>query len=312
MIYSRMVLYWRIPYRHSDKTLLSSCLVSGSVHHSSLSSDILGLGYKDLRTDTYIHSLRERERENKNCWVGWLCIYVWLYIIYIVHMPVNVIYILYIFLFIFMHVPTYAHSWHRHPTYTASFSICIPNNRPIYTKRLRILPGTEAAAAEPMAEALMTESHCVQTWHAKTTRRIGIARCMRLTILRIEKFIRNRTSWLDFEVLPKKVQERYHVFMCILYLNFMYIEIRHTFRFPKTKMFLGGAPNSKGANPGRYQWPTAQTWFRSRDSPDFSWQWSLLRRNSQKRTIKHCKSVVKPTKFYMYVCILHVDVILYT
>ena len=138
------------------------------------------------------------------------------------------------------------------------------------------------------------------------------AACMRLTILSIERLIRNRTSWLDFEVLPKKVQERYHVFMYIQYLNFMYIEIRHTFRFPQTKMFLGGAPNSKGANPGRYQWPTAQTWFRSRDSPDFSWQWSLLRRNSQKRTIKHCKSVVKPTWFYMYVCILHIDVILYT
>ena len=267
-------------------------------------------GFENGHIYTFIEREREGEQKLLSRVIMYLCVII--YNIYCTYACKCNIYIIYIFLLIFMYVPTYAHSWHRHPTYTASFSICIPNNRPIYTKRLRILPGTEAAAAEPMAEALMTESHCVQTWHAKTTRRIGIARCMRLTILRIEKFIRNRTSWLDFEVLPKKVQERYHVFMCILYLNFMYIEIRHTFRFPKTKMFLGGAPNSKGANPGRYQWPTAQTWFRSRDSPDFSWQWSLLRRNSQKRTIKHCKSVVKPTKFYMYVCILHVDVILYT
>ena len=122
----------------------------------------------------------------------------------------------------------------------------------MYTNRLRMLLGTEAAAAEPMAEALMTESHYVQIWHAKTTRRTGIARCMRLTMLRKEKLVRNRMSWLGLEVLAKKVKERYHVFMCIHYCIHIYIYLyihknyTYVFDFQKPRCFWVASLTPRG------------------------------------------------------------------
>ena len=252
----------------------------------------LGTGIQGFENG-HMYTFIERG-ENKNCWVGWLCIYVCIYIYCTFACKCHI----YIYTYFYLYLSTSQHM----PNNSTDTQHIQPVSVFVYPTLVQY---TQNASESSQVLRPLQPSRWQRRWWLR-------AACMRLTILSIERLIRNRTSWLDFEVLPKKVQERYHVFMYIQYLNFMYIEIRHTFRFPQTKMFLGGAPNSKGANPGRYQWPTAQTWFRSRDSPDFSWQWSLLRRNSQKRTIKHCKSVVKPTWFYMYVCILHIDVILYT